>query len=274
MVYPPSLAKTHFAYISNYCLVLCPGSVKVTTIINFMLKLGVNIDHVATLRELRHGIEPEPVLAALVCEAAGADSIVVHLREDRRHIREKDLCILRKTVQTKLNLEMSTAQDIVEIACQVKPDQATLVPERRQELTTEGGLDVIHNLNKIKKSLERLQKHRIMVSLFIDPDKKQIDAAKKIGVEFLELHTGRYADAKSKKSQDLYFRQLEIASKYAKSRGFKVFAGHGLNYYNVSRIAEIKHITELNIGYSIVCRAVLVGLHRAVHEMKTLISHN
>lgn len=236
-----------------------------------MPRLGVNIDHVATLREVRNGIEPEPVFAALVCEASGADSIVAHLREDRRHIKERDLYILKEVVKTKLNLEMSIALEIVEIACKVMPEQATLVPEKRQELTTEGGLDVISNFKKIKLVLNKLEKQNIVVSLFIDPDKKQIDASKKLGVKVLELHTGRYADAKNKKEADRYFKELEIAVRYAKEKGIMVNAGHGLNYYNVARIAKIKDIEELNIGYSIVCRAVLVGLERAVKEMKALL---
>jgi len=235
-----------------------------------MLNLGVNIDHVATLREVRHGIEPEPAFAALIAQAAGAEAIVVHLREDRRHIKERDLYILKEIVRVKLNLEMSIAQEIVRIACKVKPDQATLVPERRQELTTEGGLDVVSNFNRIKQAFHKLDKQAIMVSLFIDPDKKQIDAARKLGIKMIELHTGRYADARNKKEQDKYFKELETAVKYARDKGLHVYAGHGLNYYNVSRVAKIEGIEELNIGYSIVCRAVLVGLERAVREMKAL----
>ncbi|PIP20706.1 MAG: pyridoxine 5'-phosphate synthase [Candidatus Omnitrophica bacterium CG23_combo_of_CG06-09_8_20_14_all_40_11] len=237
-----------------------------------MLNLGVNIDHVATLREVRHGIEPEPAFAALIAQTAGADSIVVHLREDRRHIKERDLYILKEIVRVKLNLEMSVASDIVAIACKVKPDQATLVPEKRQELTTEGGLDVVSNFKKIKQVAGKLEKSGITVSLFIDPDKKQIDAARKSGIRMIELHTGRYADAGDKKGQAKYFKELETAVRYARGKGLHVFAGHGLNYYNVSRVAKIKGIEELNIGYSIVCRAVLVGLERAVKEMKTLIN--
>ncbi|MFH1355473.1 MAG: pyridoxine 5'-phosphate synthase [Candidatus Omnitrophota bacterium] len=236
-----------------------------------MPKLGVNVDHVATLREARGGIEPEPVFAAFICEAAGADGIVVHLREDRRHIKEKDLYILKKTVQKKLNLEMSVSPEIIKIASCVKPDQATLVPERRQELTTEGGLDVVKNFHKVKKSVEKLKKAGIAVSLFIDPEKKQIDASKKTGVEMIELHTGRYSDAKNTQQENIYFKALQRASRYAKDNGLHVFAGHGLNYYNVSRVAGIKEIEELNIGYSIICRALMVGLDCAVKEMKALI---
>lgn len=236
-----------------------------------MPNLGVNIDHVATLREVRRGIEPEPVMAALICEAAGADGIVIHLREDRRHIKEKDLYILKKTVKTKLNLEMSVCAEIVKIACKAKSDQATLVPERRQELTTEGGLDAVSNFKKVKKVVRQLEASGIPVSLFIDPDRRQIEAAKRCGVKMVELHTGRYADAKSRKWQDKYFKEIEDAAHFARHSGLRVFAGHGLNYYNVARIAKIKEVEELNIGYSIVCRAVLVGLDRAVREMKTLI---
>lgn len=235
-----------------------------------MLNLGVNIDHAATLREVRHGIEPEPALAALIAQTAGADSIVVHLREDRRHIKERDLYILKEIVKVKLNLEMSISEEIVRIACKVKPDQATLVPERRQELTTEGGLDVVSNFKKIKQAADKLEKSGIGVSLFIDPDRKQMDAAKKLGISMIELHTGRYADARNKKEQAKYFKELETAVKYARGKGLHVYAGHGLNYYNVSRVAKISGIEELNIGYSIVCRAVLVGLERAVREMKAL----
>lgn len=237
-----------------------------------MPKLGVNIDHVATLRQVRSGIEPEPVVAALLCEAAGADSIVVHLREDRRHIKDKDVYLLKDVVKTKLNLEMSLAPDIVDVACSVKPAQATLVPEKRQEVTTEGGLDAISNLKRTKQTAERLKENGIDVSLFIDPDKKQIDAAKKIGVGIIELHTGRYAGARGEKEKNKYFQELVIAARYAQDKDLIVNAGHGLDYYNVSRVAEIKGIEELNIGYSIVCRAVLVGLAQAVRQMKELIN--
>ncbi|MCM8795327.1 MAG: pyridoxine 5'-phosphate synthase [Candidatus Omnitrophica bacterium] len=235
------------------------------------MKLGVNVDHIATLRNLRQGIEPEPVFAALICEGAGADSIVVHLREDRRHIRERDLYLLKEVIKTKLNLEMSINDEIVDIACKIRPHQATLVPERRQEITTEGGLDVVTNSKKIGSVVKRLEKNGIVVSLFIDPDKKQIAAAKKTGVKMIELHTGRYAEAKNNKDQDKYLQELVTATRYARREGLIVNAGHGLNYYNVSRVAKIKGIEELNIGYSIICRAVLVGLRQAVEEMKRLI---
>jgi pyridoxine 5-phosphate synthase len=237
-----------------------------------MPKLGVNIDHVATLRQVRSGIEPEPVFAALICQAAGADSIVVHLREDRRHIKDKDLYILKEVVKGRLNLEMSLAPDIVEIAASVKPSQATLVPENRQEVTTEGGLDVIANLKRVKQVAQRLEKNGVSVSLFIDPEKNQITVAKKIGIRIIELHTGRYAQAQRQREKERYFRELLYATRYAHGKGLLVNAGHGLDYYNVGRIAKIKGIEELNIGYSIVCRAVLVGLERAVQQMKELVA--
>jgi pyridoxine 5-phosphate synthase len=235
------------------------------------MKLGVNIDHVATVREVRSGIEPEPVFAALLCQSCGADSIVVHLREDRRHIKERDLYLLKEVVKAKLNLEMSVAEDIVEIACNVRPAQATLVPEKRQEITTEGGLDVSLHFKRIRLVADRLKKRGIEVSLFIDPDKKQIDAAKRAGVGMIELHTGRYASAGNKKEEKRAFEELKAAVRYARNKGLRVFAGHGLHYFNVARMKEIRGIEELNIGYAIVCRAVLVGLERAVKEMKALI---
>lgn len=246
------------------------SAASLTGLINCMLRLGVNVDHVATMREVRGGVDSDPAFAALIAEASGADSIVAHLREDRRHIKEKDLYVLRQAIRTRLNLEMSVAPEIVRIACMLKPDQATLVPEKRQEITTEGGLDAARHFRKIKEAVERLEKEGIEVSLFIDPDKIQIDASKKLGVEMIELHTGRYAEAKNKKEEDKYFRQLVEASRYAKKKGLHVFAGHGLNYNNVSRVADIREIEELNIGYSIVCRAILVGFRNAVREMKLL----
>lgn len=236
-----------------------------------MPKLGVNIDHVATLRQARKGQAPDPVIAAAIVEAAGADSIVVHLREDRRHINDRDVVLLRKCARTRLNLEMSAAGQIVDIACKIRPDQATLVPEKRQELTTEGGLDVISGFEKIKRVVKRLRASSIEVSLFIDPDKKQIAQAAKAGARIIEIHTGKYADAKDKESRDRYFREIKSAVIYGRQKGLSVNAGHGLDYSNVSRIAAIKGIEELNIGYSIVCRAVLVGLERAVREMRSLI---
>jgi pyridoxine 5-phosphate synthase len=235
-----------------------------------MPKLGVNIDHVATLRQAREGLDPEPGYAALICEDAGANSIVAHLREDRRHINDADLNLLRKIINTRLNLEMSCAAEIVGIACKVRPDQATLVPEKRRELTTEGGLDIIANFKKIKNTIAKLQDHGIEVSLFIDPNKRQIDASKKSGARIIELHTGRYADALGREQENRYFKELEDACIYAKSSELVVNAGHGLDYFNTPKIAAIKEIEELNIGYSIICRAVIVGLKLAVMEMKRL----
>ncbi|MCX5707211.1 MAG: pyridoxine 5'-phosphate synthase [Candidatus Omnitrophica bacterium] len=237
-----------------------------------MLKLGVNIDHVATLREARAGIEPEPLFAALICEVSGADSIVAHLREDRRHIKEDDLYNLKKVIKLRLNLEMSVAPRIIKIACKSKPDQATFVPEKRQELTTEGGLDILASRHKIEKAVRRLSEAGIEVSLFIDPDPRQIDAVKKTGVRMIELHTGSYANARNMREEDKYFNKLKSAVAQAKAIGLEVFAGHGLNYVNVSRVAAIKGIEELNIGHSIISRAVFVGLGQAVKEMKNLIN--
>ncbi len=236
-----------------------------------MIQLGINIDHVATLRQARGGSQPDPVLAALTCVSAGADSIVAHLREDRRHIQERDVIILKKTIKIKFNLEMSISPEIVEIACKLKPDQATLVPEKRKELTTEGGLDVINQVTAIKQTAAKLRKHDIDVSLFIDPSKRQIDAARKCNVRIIELHTGRYADAKNKLEETKYFHQIRSAADYAKSQGIKVFAGHGLNYNNAGLIAGIKAIEELNIGHSIICRAITTGIFQAVKEMRCLI---
>ena len=235
-----------------------------------MPKLGVNIDHVATLRQARGGIEPDPVLAARIVESAGADSIVIHLREDRRHIQDRDLKILRKIVTTRLNLEMSVAKEIIDIALKIKPDQATLVPERRQELTTEGGLDVIRFKSRISETITRLKSKGILVSLFIDPVKKQIRCAKDIRADSIELHTGKYANAKNKKIQNKYFKELVAATNYAKEIGLVVNAGHGLNYQNTKAVAEIPGIEELNIGHSIISYAVFKGLYQAVCEMRQL----
>jgi pyridoxine 5-phosphate synthase len=236
------------------------------------MRLGVNIDHIASIRQIRQGIEPEPALAALVCQMAGAESIVVHLREDRRHIQERDLYLLKELVRVKLNLEMSIASDIVAIACKVKPDQATLVPEKRQEMTTEAGLDVDGNLKAIGKVVGKLRNCGIEVSLFIDPDSRQIRAAQKTGAQIIELHTGRYADSANASKKQRHLRQIIEAAQLAKGKGLSVAAGHGLDYYNVTQIAKIKEIEELNIGYSIICRAAIVGLERAVREMKALIN--
>lgn len=235
-----------------------------------MPKLGVNIDHVATLREARGGKEPDPLAAALICEQAGCDSIVAHLREDRRHIKDEDIRALKKAVHTRLNLEMSIESEIVEIAKQVLPHQATLVPEKRQELTTEGGLSITAQLKKIETVIESLKKRGIEVSVFVDPDKRQIHAAKNIGVKTIEIHTGKYSLAASKNAIDREYKKIKEASKLALSLGMTVNAGHGLNYRNVRRIASIKGINELNIGHAIISRAVFTGLYKAVEEMKAL----
>ena len=236
-----------------------------------MTKLGVNIDHVATLRQARKENEPCPLSAVPICEKAGANSIVAHLREDRRHIQDQDILALRKTISTSFNMEMSIASSIVDITCRIKPDQATLVPERRQEITTEGGLNVLKYLSKIKKASEKLTKAGIVVSLFIDPDIKQIKATHTAGIPMIEIHTGTYALAKSKLNQKRELDKIRRATDYAKNLGLKVAAGHGLKYHNTAPIAAIKGIEELNIGHSIVSRAVFVGLAKAVREMKTII---
>ena len=236
-----------------------------------MPELGVNIDHIATIRQIRKNRDLSLEQAALICERAGADSIVVHLREDRRHINDLDVSLLRNCVRTRLNLELSIAADIVDFACKIKPDQATIVPEKRKEVTTEGGLDVAANFRKIKTACEKLEKNGISVSLFIDPEIKQIEAAAMLGIKKVELHTGRYADAVNKASRDRFLKQIKTAAKLARKKGLRVFAGHGLDYRNVGPVVKIKDIEELNIGYSIVCRAALFGLEQAVKEMKSLL---
>jgi len=235
-----------------------------------MPELGVNVDHVATLREARGGREPDPVRAAVICEQAGCDSIVAHLREDRRHIHDADIRVLKKAIRTRFNLEMSINAGIVEIAKRVRPDQATLVPEKRQELTTEGGLSVLKNAKRIGRIVEGLRKKCIDVSIFIDPVEREIRAAKDIGAGVIEIHTGRYADAKTKKAVDREFERIKRSCEFALSLGFIVNAGHGLNYANTKRVARIKGINELNIGHSIISRAAFAGLYRAVRDMKAL----
>ena len=237
-----------------------------------MPRLGVNIDHVATIRQARRTIEPDPVWAASLAELAGADGITIHLREDRRHILDRDLRVLRQTVQVKLNLEMAADDEITSIALDVHPDQATLVPERREEITTEGGLDVIANRERVRTCTERLKEAGIEVSLFVDPDVRQIEASRELGADAVELHTGQYADAVSSADQDRQFETLVTAAAVALGQGLVLHMGHGLTYRNVSRIAAIDGISELNIGHSIIARAVLVGLERAVREMKTLVA--
>jgi len=236
-----------------------------------MVKLGVNIDHIATLRQARGEYDPDPVLAARICEQAGVSSIVAHLREDRRHIQDRDVMLLRKTCKSRFNLEMSVNPGVVKIALALKPHQATLVPERRQELTTEGGLDVVRYLARIKKVGQTLLEAGIDVSLFIAPDKKQIDAAFSIGIRTIELHTGAYARAFAGRLAIDEFKQIKAMTIYALQLGMKVNAGHGLNYENTYPIARLKGMSELNIGHAIMSRAVFVGLKQAVREMIDII---
>lgn len=237
-----------------------------------MPKLGVNIDHVATIRQARRTIEPDPVWAAALAELAGADGITVHLREDRRHIQDRDVRVLKDTVQVKLNLEMAIAEEIVQIACQLKPPQATLVPEKRTEVTTEGGLDVIGNRDRVRDITHRLQDLGIEVSLFIDADPDQIAASKELGAQAVELHTGRYADALHEADQARELHLLTECGGFALQQGLVLHMGHGLTYRNVIPVARIPGVSELNIGHSIVARAVMVGFERAVREMKELIT--
>lgn len=236
------------------------------------MRLGVNVDHIATLRQARRQVQPDPIVAAEICERAGCDSIVCHLREDRRHINDVDLKKLRKIVRTKLNLEMSCATEIVDIALKILPDQATLVPERREEITTEGGLDIIANLKVIKQVVGRLGSAGIAVSLFIDPQHSQIEAARDSGAKCIELHTGEYANAQNSQEAELKLQNLTESAKFAQTLQLKVFAGHGLNYENVKKITKIKEVEELNIGHSIISHAVFVGLENAVKEMLTLLA--
>ncbi len=236
-----------------------------------MARLGVNVDHVATLRQARGGYEPDPIMAASLVQLAGAEGVVVHLREDRRHIQDRDLTILRETVHTHLNLEMAAEDSVAKIALHVKPDMATLVPERRQELTTEGGLDVIEHRDRIQSMINLLHEGGIPVSLFIDPDAQQVRTAHKVQADSVELHTGRYANTRRPRDSDHEYEALVQAAKLAAKLGLHVSAGHGLNYHNAKRLTQISEIEEFNIGHSIVARAVFVGLERAVLEMKTLL---
>ena len=237
-----------------------------------MARLGVNIDHVATLRQARGAQEPDPIAAAVLVELAGADGLVVHLREDRRHIQDRDLIKLREIVQTKLNLEMAAEEAMAKIALTVKPHLVTLVPENRQELTTEGGLDVVAHREKIKQILSLLHDGGIPVSLFIDPDFDQIKAAHKLSADYVELHTGTYANARLLKKEDAQVEAITQSAKLAYKLGIGVSAGHGLTYRNVKRLTQIPEIVDYNIGHSVIARAVLVGLERAVREMKELVS--
>jgi len=238
------------------------------------MKLGINVDHVATLRQARDNtVYPDPVVAALLAEYAGSDSIVVHLREDRRHIKERDVIFIKEAVKIPLNLEMSTSKDIVDFACKVIPQQATLVPEKRQELTTEGGVDLIKNNKKVSGVIKRLIKAGIRVSLFIDPAKKQIKAAKDLGVENIEINTGAFASSKTKVVLAKEIKKIKEAAKFGKNQGLFIAAGHGLDYENLGEIVKIREIEELNIGHSIICRSVFIGLTQAVEEMISLLKN-
>jgi pyridoxine 5-phosphate synthase len=236
-----------------------------------MSKLGVNIDHIATVRQARRETFPDPVKAAKVCEQSGADSIVCHLRADRRHINDADLKKLKKQINIKLNLEMSTIPEIVDIALRIRPDQATLVPERRQELTTEGGLDVVKYGSKIARVVEKLKRRAIKVNLFVDPKKNQIKQAKDIGADYIELHTGKYANARDVATRQKELLRIKDTALYGDSIGLGINAGHGLDYKNVSAIAGIPVIEELNIGFSIIAASLFVGIAEAVREMKKAI---
>jgi pyridoxine 5-phosphate synthase len=238
-----------------------------------MATLGVNIDHIATLRQMRGTSYPDPVAAASIAELAGANGITVHLREDRRHIQDRDVRILRETVESKLNLEMSRARSIVRIACGIRPDQTTLVPEKREELTTEGGLDVFRQEKEVRKVVRDLQKQGIVVSLFVEPDPKQIEASHRTGAEFVEVHTGRYSEARTERSIQKELERIRTACGFALDLGLRINAGHGLHYWNTAPIAAIPGMEELNIGHSIIARAVLVGLDRAVRDMIDIIQN-
>lgn len=237
-----------------------------------MARLGVNVDHVATLRQARGGTDPDPLAAAVLVELAGADGIVVHLREDRRHIQDRDLRLLREMTRTELDLEMAADGEMVKIALNIKPDLVTLVPEKRQELTTEGGLDVAGQRDRIQGVVTLLHNGGIPVSVFIEPDLNQVKAAHKISADFVELHTGRYANATRSKEADMEFEAITQAARLSYKLGIGVNAGHGLNYRNVKRLTHIPEIVEYNIGHSIIARSVLVGLVQAVKEMKALLA--
>ena len=239
-----------------------------------MIALHINIDHVATVRQARQISEPDPVIAAGLVELAGADGITIHLREDRRHIIDRDVRILRETVQTRLNLEMAATAEMFDIALEIRPDIVTLVPEKREEVTTEGGLDVVGSTELMHKGIGQLRNAGIRVSLFIDPEAEQIEASQKAGAEDVELHTGCYANAERGKEQDKEFERLVSATEYANENKLQVNAGHGLNYINTQRICGLPHLRELNIGHSIVSRAIFVGITQAVQEMREIIILN
>jgi pyridoxine 5-phosphate synthase len=236
-----------------------------------MADLCINIDHVATIRQARGGMEPDPVTIAGIVEIAGADGIVVHLREDRRHIKDRDLRLLRQTIKTRLTLEMAATDEMIEIATQVKPDIVTLVPEKREELTTEGGLDVVNLQRHVSGAVARLHDAGVLVSLFVDPEQRQVEAAEQTGTDCIEIHTGLYADAPSPDVEDMEFEKILTIARAAMDLGLRVHAGHGLNYRNTARIAAISEIQEFSIGHAVIARAVFVGIERAVQEMLALV---
>lgn len=238
------------------------------------MRLAINIDHVATLRQARGGVEPDPVSAGSICELAGAEGIVCHLREDRRHIQDRDLYQLRERVKTKLDLEMAAVDEIISIALATVPDLVTFVPERRQELTTEGGLDVLQNKKRLQDVIKRFHEKGIAVSLFIDPVQEQIEAAKSIGTDMIEIHTGEYADARTTREQQEQLVRIQQAARLGKSLGLGVNGGHGLNYVNIRPIAAIKDIDEVSIGHAIISRAVISGLEQAVKDMLRLVKES
>ncbi|MGE4577906.1 MAG: pyridoxine 5'-phosphate synthase [Desulfuromonadales bacterium] len=236
-----------------------------------MAKLGVNVDHVATVRQARGTVEPDPVMAAALAELAGAEGITVHLREDRRHIQDRDVEVLRKTVKTRLNLEMAATDEMVAIALKILPDMVTLVPEKREELTTEGGLDVCMNRHLVQKQTGLLRQGGIVVSLFVDPDLEQIKMAHRVGAQYIEIHTGTYCEARLTEDRQKELQKIEQAIRAARKLGLGVNAGHGLDYLNIREVVALGGIEEFNIGHSIVSRAVLVGMERAVREMVALV---
>ncbi len=236
-----------------------------------MAHLAVNVDHIATVREARGIDQPDPVLAAGIAELAGADGIICHLREDRRHIHDRDLRLLRRTVKTRLNMEMAAVDEMIEIAREIQPDLITLVPERRQELTTEGGLDVLADPDRYREVVERVREKGILVSFFVDPEPSQIEAARSAGGDIVEIHTGHYSEARSEEEADKRFERIARAVESASDMDLRISAGHGLDYVNVKRFRALPRIEEYSIGHSIVSRAVLVGMERAVREMIDLV---
>jgi pyridoxine 5-phosphate synthase len=236
----------------------------------FKMRLAVNIDHIATLRQARHSHDPDPVAAAVLAELAGASGITVHLRTDRRHIQDRDLFLLRRAISTKLNIEIAVTDDMAQVACGIRPDQVTLVPERPGELTTEGGLDVAGHADPVAAFIDRMHTASISVSLFLDPDLAQIDTACALDADAIEINTGRYAESSGQDAVD-QLQRIQAAAEHGASRGVEVLAGHGLNYHNVIPMATIRHIAEVNIGHSIVSRSSLVGIDQAVRDMLILL---